>query len=134
MSCIPDRETTNKMWALYIEGLSCQGVASRFGVTRQSVWDRFDKAGLPVRRKKLQPVVEFNGAKYTVSPTTGYLRRTDGARTLMHIDVWEHLMGPIPEGWNIHHVNRDKTDNRIRNLCLIHQTSHTWLHQHFKAA
>jgi len=45
-----------------------------------------------------------------------------------HRRVWENANGPIPAGYEIHHVNGDTLDNRIENLqCLRmfdHRSSH----------
>lgn len=35
-----------------------------------------------------------------------------------HHVVWEAANGPIPRGCELHHVNRDRTDNRLENLEL----------------
>lgn len=38
-----------------------------------------------------------------------------------HRFVYEYFNGPIPEGLQIDHLNRDKTDNRISNLRAVTQ-------------
>ena len=43
----------------------------------------------------------------------------------MHRYVWENEKGKIPEGWDIHHINNDKADNRISNLECLSKSEHT---------
>lgn len=62
----------------------------------------------------------------------GYLGKTTENRSYLHRDIWEFSFFKIPSGWDIHHVNEDKTDNRVENLCLIHKSAHTYLHGQFK--
>lgn len=37
----------------------------------------------------------------------------------VHRLVWIAFNGPIPEGYEINHINEDKTDNRLENLNLM---------------
>jgi hypothetical protein len=47
---------------------------------------------------------------------------------LQHNWIWEQAYGPIPSGWQVHHVNEDKQDNRLENLRLVSPTEHKRLH------
>lgn len=42
--------------------------------------------------------------------------------------VWEAFNGPIPEGYDIHHINHNTKDNRLENLCLIESHKHRKMH------
>lgn len=45
----------------------------------------------------------------------------DGKKTtklVSHI-IWEAFNGPIPPGYEVNHINEDKTDNRLCNLNLL---------------
>lgn len=49
-------------------------------------------------------------------------------KQLEHRWVWEMEHGPIPDGHEIHHENRDPTDNRPENLRCISPAEHDALH------
>lgn len=51
---------------------------------------------------------------------TGYITTGDGSFTeYCHRIVWEMHCGKIPEGYEIDHINHDRSDNRIENLRLV---------------
>lgn len=59
----------------------------------------------------------------------GYLRGNYAGRLrLQHVVMWERANGPVPAGWQVHHVNGDKQDNRLENLRLVTATEHKRVH------
>jgi hypothetical protein len=56
--------------------------------------------------------------------------RADSSGYVMeHIAVWEEETGvTVPPGFCIHHLNGNKSDNRIENLCLMLHGAHTKYH------
>lgn len=80
-------------------------------------------------RAKPMPLefVEFNGNRYTIR-NTGYYGKTNGERTLLHRDVWEFHKSKIPKGWDIHHIDENKMNNRIGNLECLPKSEHTRLY------
>ena len=47
----------------------------------------------------------------------------------LHNLVWVNFYGkPVPKGYVIHHINEDKTDNRIQNLQCVKSSTHTRFH------
>ena len=45
-----------------------------------------------------------------------------------HVLVWESFNGPIPPGYQIHHLDDDRLNNRPENLACISATAHKRLH------
>lgn len=74
----------------------------------------------------------FNGKKFIRDDSTGYYlcssRCSDGKRKRMHVYVWEHYNGKVPEGCHIHHIDEDKSNNDISNLALLSEVEHLSLH------
>lgn len=45
-----------------------------------------------------------------------------------HVLVWESHHGPVPNGYELHHRNGNKLDNRIDNLQLVTRLEHKRIH------
>ena len=74
------------------------------------------KAGVPIRQPK---------------SNLHYVQvRLDGVLLLAHRIIWENMVGPIPKGMEINHINGRKDDNRLCNLELV---THAHNMQHAKA-
>ena len=56
----------------------------------------------------------------------GYIRF--GSGEFEHIRVWKKYYGNIPNGMQVHHINKNKQDNRIENLELVDTITHKRLH------
>lgn len=111
------------MYEEYKKGYSFAEVGKMFGMTRQSVYSGFKCRGFKLRTKKELPFQMFKGEKFT-KHNKGYLKSTINNRRLMHRVVWEHHNGEIPKGYDIHHINHNKQDNRIENLELYSKSEH----------
>lgn len=46
----------------------------------------------------------------------------------IHKLVYETFVGPIPKGYDVHHINHNRQDNRLENLCLIEKSKHSKMH------
>lgn len=73
--------------------------------------------------------VYFNGYWYRPN-IRGYMyNNTNG---VLHRKVWECYNGPIPEGYDIHHKDGDKSNNNIDNLELLSHSEHAKHHNPLK--
>jgi hypothetical protein len=60
----------------------------------------------------------FNNIEFTQDPK-GYYREVGNFKNLMHRYVWEYYNGKIPKGYEIHHVDFDRSNNNISYLQLV---------------
>jgi hypothetical protein len=110
-------------YQLYLDGFSLQQVAEKIGVTRQCLFKAFKCRSFKLRSPNFQPFQIYDNLKFSLRGH-GYYEKTIGDRELMHRYVWKKHFGEIPKGFDIHHKNRDKSDNRIENLELIEHKEH----------
>lgn len=115
------------MYERYCDGLSLAQVAQEFGVSRQSVYKILARRGLPLRSKPQSDVIEYRGRRFTKRPT-GYIHETGGERVALHRVMWEEVYGPIPDGFEIQHVDGDKTHNEVANFVCLSKADHALLH------
>lgn len=71
--------------------------------------------------------ITYNGLRFCRDEKTGYYLNST-IRKRLHRYVWEHEVGTIPKGCHIHHLNGDKSDNRIENLAILTASGHQRLH------
>lgn len=70
---------------------------------------------------------EFDGLMFCRDDHTGYyLNSTKGIR--LHRYVYEKMFGTIPEGYEIHHIDHDKSNNNPENLELLLTEEHRRRH------
>lgn len=74
---------------------------------------------------------EHFGKKFYLDKKMGYWISTTSPRIRAHQWVWINNHGKIPKEYHIHHINEDKSDNRINNLELIQKSRH--LSHHMKS-
>ena len=60
---------------------------------------------------------------------SSYKRVWCGGRLVMeHRLVWEAAHGPVPPGHQIHHINENRSDNRLENLQCVDVETHKRIH------
>lgn len=69
----------------------------------------------------------FNGIEFTAD-AKGYYRAVGNFKCLMHRYVWEYYNGKIPKGYEIHHIDFDRSNNDISNLQLLTKSKHRKIH------
>ena len=71
----------------------------------------------------------FNGIKFREESIGGYyIHNFNGYNVRMHRYVWEYYNGPIPDGYDIHHKDGNKSNNDISNLELMESSKHSKYH------
>ena len=73
----------------------------------------------------------IDGYKFRRDKKTGYYlstREIGGKRKRLHVYIWETNNGPIPAGYEVHHKDRDKTNNNLSNYELLSSLEHTKRH------
>lgn len=70
--------------------------------------------------------IDWNGERYNRT-NRGYYRRRSTS-TFLHRDVWESVNGPVPMGYEIHHIDGDTTNNDIDNLECLTRSEHLARH------
>lgn len=114
-------------YQMYLDGFSLEQVGKKFGVTRQCIYKAFKQRGYTLRGPNFRPYQIYDGKKFTLR-NTGYYSLSTNNRCLMHRYVWEKEKYSIPSGFDIHHINNDKSDNSIENLECLSKSDHTKLY------
>lgn len=124
-----NHEIVAAMYAMYStrhpdtgELRSLEYVAKVYKKSRQAVYDLFKSRGYPLRSKPMRGLQVYDGIKFTLHKG-GYLRGTvKGQRVLMHHYIWEKNKGKLPKDHCIYHLDRNKENNEIENLSLVHKS------------
>jgi hypothetical protein len=80
-------------------------------------------------RERVHPVQEIDGVRFYFKPE-GYYKADHGkyGGITMHRYVWQKHNGDIPAGMHVHHIDGDKSNNRIENLEMLTASDHSKHH------
>ena len=71
----------------------------------------------------------IDGFTFYRDPKTKYfLGAVNGKRMRLHQYIWVRENGPIPKGYDVHHIDFNKENNSIDNLTLLTRSEHHSLH------
>lgn len=76
----------------------------------------------------------YNGNRYRRYPKSRhkhhrrYFHATEPRRGFLHRHVWEDTHGPIPAGFDVHHIDEDTGNNDPLNLECLPKSDHKSLH------
>lgn len=120
-------EETRKKISLSMQEQYKNGTRDRFEITKKAN-EKIREIGQPHMVGKFgESNNAWKGGRNITNK--GYVRiRKFGGYILEHRFVWEQANGPIPEGFQIHHIDGDKTNNKLSNLQLLSNSEHQKLH------
>jgi len=74
--------------------------------------------------------IEFDGLKFYPDKRGYWLGHVPGAKSpiRLHRYVWEYYNGPIPDGYDIHHIDHNPDNNEIDNLEMLSESMHSAVH------
>jgi transposase len=110
---------------LYKQGFTYEEIGKMFNRTKQSIYDLLKRHNLIVPRKFL-PFFMVDGMRFSINSQGYYACRTKKLR--LHIYLWEKENGKKPDGYDLHHIDGDKSNNNLSNLLLVNHKEHGRLH------
>ena len=109
-------------------------VRDALAVLRDAAENDFERHRIDVLERDLTapPTVEilddthqkFDGVVFHTDRSGHYVTASTG----IHRFVWQYYHGEIPDGYHIHHVDENKTNNAVENLQCMTKQDHQSLH------
>jgi len=79
----------------------------------------------------MEKYIDLDGHRFVRDEKTDYYlsnRKINGRRVRLHRYIWEKHNGPIPGGYEIHHIDHNKLNNDPENLEIILIPKHRSVH------
>lgn len=133
--------STSEVVKLYKEGLSQKEIASTLNVSTAAIGKHLRKAGggrslreaailaWQKGKREVKGIRKRDGYIYILNnehPRANYLDRFQRSKYVReHILIWEKVhQKPLPDGWEVHHLNGIRSDNRPENLVALPSKEH----------
>lgn len=130
----------------YLAGASIRELAIEYSTTRHFIKKELQLNNIPLRTSKEQAVIQgqkqsginhpnWNGGLHFNKKQNEMMILINGKyHKLSHYNWCIHNNFPIiPNGMDIHHLNKDHLDNRPENLIMLPHDIHTSLHRRLEA-
>jgi hypothetical protein len=72
--------------------------------------------------------IEYDGIWWCQDKRGYYEAGIKGRKTRLHRYIYEQAHGPIPRGYDVHHIDEDKTNNSLENLQMLLRSAHNSYH------
>lgn len=75
-----------------------------------------------------------DGISFRRDRKSGYFlssREIEGKRKRLHVYIWEKENGKVPKGYEVHHIDKNKDNNELKNLKILTAEEHRRIHSQF---
>jgi hypothetical protein len=101
---------------LVLCGNTIRRAAELTGLSRSAI-GRYALGISDIALKTHHPSKKYFGVTYFFEPSTGYFRsKSKYGGGYLHRAVYQREVGPIPDGFDVHHIDEDKNNNAKENL------------------
>jgi hypothetical protein len=114
----------NVIYNDYQTGLSYSKLSKKYDIHPSTIRLLFIKNRLQIRPRGIKPYIIFDNSKFYLA-SDGYWRNSIKSNYMLHQAVWEKHNGKIPQFFDIHHIDGNKSNNDIKNLIAIKHSEHT---------